>query len=98
MNQEDDQGNHLFNTRAAIRFNMEGDKIAGWHAVYDTFQVVALSKEIARARAMTLSATASSWATGVGVLALLGVVALVIAFFKKKEQKVDALLADETTA
>jgi len=92
--QEDSQGNHLFNTRWAIRMNMEGDKIAGIHSVYDTFQLVALSEKMARA--VSLSATASSWA-GVGAISFLGAVALV-AFFNRKKQKSHMLLTDELSA
>jgi len=94
MNQEDSQGKHLFNTRVAMRMNMEGDKIAGIHSVYDTFQLVALSEKMARA--VSLSATASSWA-GVGAISFLGAVALV-AFFNRKKQKSHMLLTDELSA
>jgi len=93
--QEDLQGNHLFNMRWAVRINMEGDKIAGCHSVYDTFPLVALSEKMSRA--VTLSANASSW-TGVGAIAFLGAVALVIAVVKKKEQNSYKLLADATSA
>jgi len=97
MNQEDSEGKHLFTTRWAMRLNMEGDKIAGIHSVYDTFQLVALSEQLARGRAVTLSTNVSSWA-GVGAMALLGVVVSVIAFIRKKEQKSYTLMADETSA
>jgi len=97
MKQEDSQGNHLFDTRWAMRLNMEGEKIAGIHTVYDTFQLVALSEKMASGRTVTLSEKASSLA-GVGAMAFLGAVALMIAIFKKKEQKSYTLLADQTSA
>merc|ERR1711865_711317 len=96
MNQEVSEGKHLFNTRWAMRLNMEGDKIAGIHSVYDTFQLVALSEKMAGAHAVSLSATASSWAA-VGAIAFLGAVALV-AFAKRNKQKSHMLLADELSA
>jgi len=96
MKQEDSQGNQLFNTRWAMRLNVQGGKIAGVHSVYDTFQLIALSEKMYGGKATTLSALASSWA-GVGAIAFLGAFA-VVAFFKKKEQKSHTLLADETSA
>jgi len=94
--QEDPQGHHLFTTKWAMRFSMQGEKIGAIHSVYDTFQLVTLSEDLARERAVNLSATAYSWA-GAGALALVGVVAMVIAFIKKKEQKRYTLL-DEACA
>merc|ERR1719246_413932 len=92
--QEDPQGNHLFTTRWAMRMTVQGEKIASIHSVYDTFQLVTLSEDLARERAVNLPATASSWASGAGAVAMVGTVAMVATFIKKKEQKSYTLLEE----
>jgi len=100
-------GGHHMRKMMAMRLNMDGDKIAGYHVIFDTYQIFALQELLSKERAeralpklalASASAVASLWGTGVAATAFLGALALVIAFVRKKEQKSNTLLADETSA
>jgi len=70
---------HQINARMAWRFNMEGNKIAGYHGIYDTYQIFNLQQILAReahaVREMALAGTSPAGKTAdkiCGVFAAIG--------------------------
>ena len=70
-------GGHHMRSSSAMRFNKGGDKIAGYHMIYDTYQVFDLQELLAQEGAQkelpqTPWASASSIGRAVGGLPLAG--------------------------
>jgi len=59
MSTQDEQGNNMFMQRSAMRLNMDGDKIAGYHTVFDSYQFFVLAEEF-EARQSAVSFSSSS--------------------------------------
>jgi len=65
MSTQDEQGNNMFVQRSAMRLNMDGDKIAGYHTVFDSYQFFVLAEEFeARQSAVSLSSSVARAADG----------------------------------
>jgi len=96
MRMQDEQGNHMFTTRGAVRLDTNGDKIIGSHWIYDSYQLYALADTLARERAeaVSLSGIVSSWGIVAVAITLTGTLALVVALRNRKKDGRYALLAE----